>query len=138
MNNEIYAVKLEKHTKEYKEAKETLKTAFPRKEQSPFWALRFFAKHEGVDFLCFYDKSDNYIGVSYSIHDKNNRMLLLYLAVAENARSKGYGSAIVRYLEEKDNIKETVVDIESPYEQADNQRQRVHRLSFYQRLGFRY
>ena len=53
---EITPTKLEKHTEDYKRAKETLKTAFPKKEQSPFWALTFLSKHPGVDFYTWHNK----------------------------------------------------------------------------------
>ena len=135
MTQDIHAVKIEHHSPSYEKAKHTLKTAFPKKEQSPLWALRLFSKHEGVDFLSYYDNEDNYIGVSYSIHD-NNSLLLLYLAIDENQRSKGYGTKIIKYLQDKDNISTTVLDIESPYEECSNIEERVNRLHFYEHLGF--
>ena len=135
MDNKIHAIKLEHHSKEYKQAKHTLKTAFPKKEQSPLWVLRLFTKHEGVDFLSFYDEEDKYIGVSFSIHI-DNRLLILYLAVDETRRAHGFGSKIIKYLQDKDDIKETVLDIESPYEECDNKDERISRLHFYEHLGF--
>ena len=135
MDNKIHAIKLNHHSKEYEQAKHTLKTAFPKKEQSPLWVLNLFAKHQGVDFLSFYDEEDKYIGVSFSIHI-DNKLLILYLAVDESRRSHGFGSKIIKYLQDKDNITETVLDIESPYEECDNKDERVGRFRFYEHLGF--
>lgn len=135
IQNELKAIKLQKHTEDYKKAKETLKTAFPKWEQSPFWALSFMSKHPGVDFLTWHDSNDNYIGVSYSIHE-NNKLMILYLAIDESARNQGYGTKIINILQTKDNITETVLDIESPYQQTENHIQREKRLNFYKKLGF--
>ena len=135
MDNEIHAIKLIHHSKEYEEAKHTLKTAFPKKEQSPLWVLKLFTKHKGVDFLSFYDNEETYVGVSFSIHI-DNKLLILYLAVDEKRRSNGYGHKIIKYLQDKDNITETVLDIESPYEECDNLEERTNRLHFYEHLGF--
>lgn len=135
MKQEIHAIKLDHHTKEYEDAKHLLKSAFPKREQSPLWALKLFSKHEGVDFLSFYDNDNNFVGVSYSIH-YDNKLLILYLAVNDKLRGKGYGTKIIKYLQEKDNITQTVLDIESPYEQSDNNNERVNRLHFYEHLGF--
>lgn len=132
---DLIPVKLKSHSKEYKEAKDTINKAFPKAEQVPFWSLTFLANRKYVDFLCYYDPNKNYVGFSYSIHDKTD-LMILYLAVEESARSKGYGTKIIEYLQNKDKIKNTVLDIESPFENCKNKEQRQRRFNFYKRIDF--
>ena len=132
---EIYPEKIEKHTENYKKARQTLKTAFPKKEQVPFWSLQLLSNTPEVDTLSWHDRLGNYIGMSYSIHH-NNKLLILYLALEKTSRNKGYGTKIIKYLQEKDTIEETVLDIESPLQESENISQRQRRQLFYERQGF--
>lgn len=132
---DLIPVKLTPYSKEYKEAKSTYLKSFPKVEQVPFWSLKFIANRKCVDFLCYYDSNNNYIGFSYSIHNKTD-LMILYFAVDESARSKGYGTKIIKYLQNKDKIQNTVLDIESPLENCKNIEQRIRRYNFYKRLNF--
>lgn len=132
---DIKIIRLSKHTEEYKQAKLLLSSSFPKWEQSPFWALYFMSKHPGVDFLSYYTQDNTFIGTSFSIHE-DSKLMILYLATSEAVRNKGYGTQIIKYLQEKDKISQTVLDIESPEQPAENAPQRLRRLNFYNRLGF--
>ena len=88
-----------------------------------------------IDTLSWHDKAGNYVGMSYSIHH-DKKLLILYLALEEISRNKGYGTKIIKYLQEKDAIEETVLDIESPLQESENKAQRQRRQKFYERQGF--
>ena len=56
-------------------------------------------------------------------------MYVLYLAVNDKIRSKGYGTLMLKHLNEMSGNKEITLNIESLDENADNYKQRVKRLS---------
>lgn len=134
-NFQIYPQSIKTHSENYIKAKATLKDAFPKAEQVPFWSLQLLSRNKDVDTFSWHDLNNNYVGMSYSIHHEG-KLLILYLALDKIARNKGYGPQIIKYLQQKDSIKDTVLDIESPYQSCKNIDQRIRRLNFYKRLGF--
>ncbi|MQN01333.1 MAG: GNAT family N-acetyltransferase [bacterium LCO1.1] len=119
---------------EYRDIKALMKRAFPENEQSPFWMLRMLALRKTVDFLAWY-KDGQFCGISYTAADQNG-IFVLYLAVNDAIRSKGFGSKILSALEERRNGRNILLNVEMPDEKAANALQRKKRLEFYERNGY--
>ena len=108
--------------------------AFPREDKFAFDAMCRFAEQGSAEFVAYLD-GDEFCGFSYCL--KAERYLfVLYLAVDEDKRSKGYGSQVLQQLFAENPDKEFVLDIELPYEDASNAEQRYRRRAFYERNGF--
>ncbi len=120
--------------KEYGEIRNLFHTAFPKDEQFPLWLLRRTAIRKNTDFLAWYD-GDLFCGISYTVNNEDF-LFVLYLAVKDAIRSKGYGSAILRCLKQRFPNKPLILNIEPPDPDADNCEQRVKRYEFYAKNGF--
>lgn len=83
---------------EYKDVCYLMRTVFPQNEQIPMWLLRVLAFRKNVNFRAFYD-DDQFCGVLYTVED-NKYIFVLYLAVNDRIRSKGYGTKILDWLKQ--------------------------------------
>ena len=88
-----------KISEDNEKAKKLYMQSFPENEQLPWWLLRFLTVRKGIDISAYYDKKD-FCGFTYTVTN-GNIVFVLFFAVKYELRSKGYGSAILRYL--KDN-----------------------------------
>lgn len=125
---------VDKRLTEYSEIGALIKRAFPKGEQNPMWLLRYWEKRKGAEFYAYYD-GDRLCGFSYTIRE-GNVVFAMYLAVSDRIRSRGYGSAILRLMKEYHRDREIVLNIEPPDKTAENNEQRVKRLTFYKQNGF--
>ena len=117
---------------EYNDVCHLMRTAFPRNEQIPMWLLRVLAFRKSVNFRTFYD-DEQFCGVLYTAED-SKYIFVLYLAVNDQIRSKGYGTKILDWL--KQNTEKIIVlNVESLDSSAQNALQRENRISFYSRNG---
>lgn len=117
---------------EYKDVCRLMKTAFPKNEQIPMWLLRVLAFRKSVNFRAFYE-DDQFCGVLYTDED-NKYIFVLYLAVNDRIRSKGYGTKMIDWL--KQNTEKIIVlNVEAINPSAKNALQREKRISFYSRNG---
>ena len=73
----------------------------------------------------------------FSASSKGRAEFLLYFAVDESKRNKGYGSAILDSIRKRYEGKDVVLLIESLHEECDNMDIRIRRKGFYLRNGFR-
>ena len=96
-------------------------------------AVKYNVKRACIDFLAFYD-NDIFCGFTYLITNKNTTFIL-YLAIDNNIRSKGYGSQILNWItnNKQNNI---VLNIESVSDKYDNYKERLSRQKFYLKNGF--
>ena len=83
---------------EYKDICRLMRTAFPQNEQIPMWLLRVLALRKNVNFRAFYE-DDQFCGVLYTAED-NKYIFVLYLAVNDRIRLKGYGTKILGWLKQ--------------------------------------
>ena len=117
---------------EYKDVCRLMRTAFPQNEQIPMGLLRVLAFRKSVNFRVFYE-DDQFCGVLYTVED-NKYIFVLYLAVNDRIRSKGYGTKILDWL--KQNTEKIIVlNVEAINPSAENALQREKRISFYCRNG---
>lgn len=112
-----------------------VRRAFPPSEQQPMDTLLDVAQQDGVDFQAYYD-GGTFCGMTYTMQGAD-MVFVLYLAVSDEIRSRGYGTAILDELKDRFAGKPISLNIEPPDPNADNSAQRQRRLEFYKRNGFR-
>ena len=93
-----------------KKIKEIYDSSFPKEERIPFWMMFLMSFTKTTDFLAFYD-NDKLVGFSY-MAKVNNILFIMFLAVDENMRSKGYGSNILNILKEKYSTAKVIMSID--------------------------
>lgn len=115
------------------------KEAFPFKERFSLLTLRAVARKKAVDFLAYFDASaegEQLIGLTYTIA-AGDYLYILYLAVNKELRGGGWGTRILDYLKHQFPHKQLVLEIEPLDKTAGNYEQRLTRLGFYERNGFK-
>lgn len=95
---------------EYKDVRRLMKTAFPRNELIPLWVLNILALRKSINFRAFYD-DEQFCGIMYTA-ENDKYIYVLYLAVNDQIRSKGYGTKMLNWLK-SDTDKIIVLDVES-------------------------
>lgn len=123
-----------KNPKEIEKIKELYHEAFPKSERMPMRFLLRKAKKDFVDFLAIYD-DEVFIGFTYIITE-GSLIYVLYLAIDESVRSKGYGSRVLAQIKEMYSNNRIILIIEVTDETAANYEQRVTRKNFYIRNGY--
>lgn len=109
--------------------------SFPQNERMPFWMMVAMSKLWNTDFLGYYD-GNTLCGFAYLAH--NNKMVfVMFLAVDKTLRSKGYGSAILREIQNKYPDKKIIISIEPCDKNAPDIELRTRRKDFYMRNGYK-
>jgi len=122
-------------SKQYKEIKRLQQTAFPQNELYPMWVLRLLALRKNVHYISFHEDNDFCGLIYYSV--SNSLIYVFYVAVNDRIRSKGIGTKIFEWLKAKYPDKEITLNIEPIDETANNAEQRVKRMHFYEKQGFK-
>lgn len=130
----LKAVSVNKKLNEYAEIRKLIGRAFPKNEQFPMWLLRILAIRKSVDFLAYYD-NDSFCGISYTVNS-DDLVFVLYLAVNDKIRSKGYGSQMIQYIKQMHPNKVVALNIEPLDPTAENYAQRIKRFEFYKKNDF--
>lgn len=120
--------------KDYRSVVELMLTAFPPEERISIWILNLLSRKRNVNFLAWYDNRE-FCGITYTI-ESEKMIFLLYFAVNAQQRPKGYGSQIIHELKQAVRGREIILNVEKPYQSAENNTQRVQRITFYERNGF--
>ncbi len=118
--------------KEYPDICRLMNTAFPQNEQIPMWVLKILAFRKSVNFRAFYE-DEQFCGILYTAED-DKYIFVLYLAVNDRIRSKGYGTKILDWLK-LNTAKIIVLNVESLNPSAENALQREKRIFFYSKNG---
>ena len=119
---------------EISKAKPLFFSAFPPEERPPFWVLNRKAKLPCTDWLSILH-DDTWVGFFYLINHKD-LSYLLFFAIQEDQRGKGFGAAALQQLHSLYAGKRVFLSIERVDEPAENLEQRIHRKNFYLRSGF--
>jgi GNAT superfamily N-acetyltransferase len=122
-------------TKDIKKVKELYIKAFPEEERVPFWLLKWKARLEKTSLLSIYD-NEIWIGFIYLI-SFNDFLFILFFAIDERFRSKGYGSEVINKIKEMYEGYNIVLNTEVLDDTAPNYNDRNRRKKFYENLGFR-
>ena len=107
--------------------------AFPRDERKPFGIIVSMARRGKTD-VWYCEKGGHFAGFASTING-DDLILLDYMAVGKRMRGRGIGSAMLRKLQEQYAGKGLFVEIESAYEAAVNQVERMRRKRFYLHCG---
>ncbi len=121
-------------TEDAQEVERLLEAAFPPYERPPFSFLTTQAEREEVSLLAYRDEG-LFCGFAFMIEDAR-LAYVLFLAVGEGVRSKGYGARMLADIERRCPGKTIALDIEPVIEGAPNVVQRQRRRDFYLRNGF--
>ena len=123
-----------KNSPDRDEIKNIYLNSFPKYEQLPWWILRFLTVRKGIDITAYYD-GDILCGFTYTVA-AGNILFVLFFAVENTLRGRGYGSAILGYLKESNPKKSILLNVELLDPRADNYEERVRRFRFYEKNGF--
>ncbi len=110
--------------------KKLYRYSFPKSERFPFWILKKCSKGKNVVFNAILDDG-KLIGMEYKIIYENTTYLM-YLAIDEEQRGKGYGTKILQDLIKK--YETIILSIERPKKELNGNKKR--RKNFYLRNGF--
>ena len=108
--------------------------AFPREERKPFAIIRRMHRKGKTDVWVL-RQDGRFVGFASTING-DGLILLDYLAVAEEMRGRGVGSAALAALAEAYPGQGLFVEIESAFAPGEDQPQRLRRRAFYERAGF--
>ena len=109
--------------------------SFPPNERMSFPLMVAMSKLWNTDFLSFYD-GDIPCGLIYLAHN-GKLVFIMFLAVQETLRSKGYGSAILKEVGKNYPDKKIIVSIESCDALSPDLALREKRKAFYRKNGFK-
>ena len=109
-------------------------SAFPEDERAPFRRLIKNARKRNINFFACMD-GDEWVGFVYVIN-RRDLSYIFYLAVDEQKRGQGLGTAILKAVLKKYAGRRVFLAIERLDERADNYPQRLRRYEFYCRAGF--
>lgn len=121
-------------SKKLTDAKMLYRTAFPKEEQLPWWVLRLMTVLKGVELSSYYNGTD-FCGLTHTTVTEET-VYIMFLAVNERLRGRGYGSAILAHIKQAHPGKAIILNVEPLDDQAENAEQRVKRMRFYERNGF--
>ena len=113
-------------------ARELYLRAFPREERLPWPIMLLNARRAGIDLTAFLD-GEVFCGFTSSV-TVGELHFLLFFAVEDELRGKGYGSAILSAI--KGKHPQVVLNVEPLVEDAPNLQERKNRFAFYGKNGF--
>lgn len=122
-------------SKDIKHIKKIFKYSFPKEERMPFFMMLLLTKIQDMEFLSFYHK-DTLCGFVYMLSNQQITFII-YLAVDEELRSKGYGSAIISEIQRMYPNHKIVLYIDRPDVDAPDKEQRIKRKNFYLKNNFK-
>ncbi len=108
-------------------------SSFPERDRVPWSFLLKKSSNKNMDFLAFYDEG-KFVGFTYLI-STTTKLYILYLAIDDKVRSKGYGSRILNIIKQL-NDRTIFLSIEEVAEKHKDYSTRKKRLEFYQKNGF--
>lgn len=121
-------------SKEKEKIKEIYTSSFLKEDRMPFWLMLIMAKMKNTEFISFHDK-DILCGFVY-MATVQNMTFVMFLAVDENIRSKGYGSHILDKIQSIHPDSKIIISIERCDEDAKDIEQRLRRKKFYVNNGY--
>lgn len=119
----------------YFQVRQLYHTAFPPEERPPYLLTALFALLPAISLTAYYD-GQRFVGFSYTVATSQG-IFVLFLAVAAAQRSRGFGSDILRKIAEQAGGAPLFLCMEPMDETAANYDQRLKRLAFYERNGYR-
>lgn len=121
-------------TQAKKKVKGIYTSSFLKEDRMPFWLMLLLAKMPSTDFISFHD-TDILCGFVY-MATIENLTFVMFLAVDENNRSKGYGSRILDKIQSMYPNNKIIISIERCDVDAKDIEQRLRRKKFYDNNGY--
>ena len=121
-------------TDTYARVKELYQQSYKEDVRVPLPLLLMLAERKTCHFDAYYD-GDTFVGFTHSMEFEHEGYLF-YLAIREDLRSRGYGSAVLDTIKELYRGKPICMDIEAVDPNADDYEQRLRRLQFFEKNGF--
>ncbi len=110
-------------------------SAFPENERAPFEKLLRKAGKKNINFFsCFC--GDSWAGLLYVVNCFD-MSYIFYFAVDESMRGKGIGTAVLKAAQKKYAGRRFFLAVEEVDRKYENYSQRLSRLHFYKRAGFK-
>ncbi len=109
--------------------------SFPKKEQEKLENMLIVSETPLGKFAVILD-GETRVGLLY-LMVRGDLVFIYYLAVDPGLRSKGYGSEILKMIRAMYPGYRFSLNAEAPDETANNNEQRLQRISFYEMNGFR-
>ncbi len=110
-------------------------SAFPKNELLNFDIFFSNNTFKGKKIFAFYDKT---IFVGFAIITSKLKISnILYLAIESELRGKGYGTQVLKNINNFYQNNRIVVDVEDPDKTEINKEQRLKRIKFYLNAGFK-
>ena len=103
--------------------------AFPREERKPFSIIKRMQKTGKTDIWIF-EEDGKFLGMATTING-TDKILVDYFAVTKKERGKGNGGRMLEAIIKHYLPRAVFLEIEIPYEDADNYAERKRRKSFY-------
>lgn len=122
------------NSKRKQEVKNIYTTSFPKEDRMPFGMMLMMSYLWNTEFLSFYDR-DTLCGFVYMATIRK-LTFVMFFSVAENLRSKGYGSRILDEIQSIHANNKIIVSIEPCNQDADDIEQRLRRKKFYTNNGY--
>lgn len=107
--------------------------AFPRFERKPFAIIRAMYQKGNAD-IWYFEKHGHFAGFVFTVN-KDNAILIDYLAVCPSVRGIGVGSDILSQMKEFYSPRGIFAEIESVFAECDNIDVRMRRKEFYIKNG---
>ena len=117
----------------YGEAQRLYETSFPPNERRTFPEL--FDDFHGACEIMSAMEGNRFIGMTVLLTYKDITHIL-YIAIEENLRSRGYGSRMLDLIRKQYPDQKIIADLERPEEDAQNEPQRESRVAFYRKNGY--
>lgn len=125
---------IDNKSKDIKQIKKILQSSFPKEERMPFFMMLLLSKTPHMEFLSFYDHN-TLCGFVYLAKD-SNITFIIFLAVEETLRSKGYGSTILQEIQQRYPNHKIILYIDRCDIICPDQEKRYQRKQFYLKNGF--
>ena len=103
--------------------------AFPHYERKPFAIIRSMYKKGNTD-IWYFEKDGRFAGLVFTVN-RNEAILIDYLAVCPDRRGEGIGSDIISLMRNFYTPNGIFVEIESVFAECDNVNERLRRKEFY-------
>ena len=116
----------------YQQVNDIYEKSFPKEER--YITLDNMAHRQNTELYCLID-NNQVVGMIYLIFYKD-MIFILYLAVSQEKRSKGYGSYLLKWCLQKYFDKKIFLNIEEVKKDFKDYETRKKRLKFYQKNGF--
>lgn len=117
----------------YTQINDIYEKAFPQEER--YITLNEMIQKPNTELYCLIDDNNKVLGILYLIFYKD-MIFILYLAISNDNRSKGYGSYLLNWCLQKYNDKKIYLNIEEVKDNVEDYEIRRKRLRFYENNGF--